>query len=189
MALFSILAALAFALILLLTGKRIRFTALVAPSGVSLRFSFLGIPFARQYSYERLLGMIAFGEKREKHRKEKLGFWDFRKAFRFNGLNAHGKLGFAGDAAATAVFCGALGCALEAAFAALTQDGRFSVRVTPEFTRKTFWLYLEGMLKIYPGKIIIAFAGKRLKEEYEKWRILSRTLWKRPWQSSGKWSM
>ncbi len=189
MALFFILAALAFALILLLTAKRIRFTALLAPSGISLHFSFLGIPFVRQYSYERLLGMIAFGEKREAKRKEKLGFWDFRKAFRFNGLNVRGRLGFAGDAAATAMSCGVLSCALDAIFAMLTKDGRFSVRITPSFTRKIFWLYLEGMLKIYPGKIITAFAAKRLKEEYEKWRILSRTLWKRPWQSSRKWSM
>ncbi|HWQ59202.1 MAG TPA: DUF2953 domain-containing protein [Clostridia bacterium] len=186
MALLYVLAALLVLALILLTEKRIRFALLVTETGVSLRASIFGHRIARQYSYERVLGMIALGEKRNKKRKERLRFWD---AFHLHGLVARGRLGFGGEAAATAIVCGALGYALEALYAVFSDDGSFSARVTPDFTRKVFWIYLEGMLKMHPGKIIIEFIVKRLKEEYEKWRILSKILWRRPWQSSEKWLM
>lgn len=193
MALFYFLAApalvLALLLAIILAPKRVRAALIVSGSGVTLRASLYGIRLVRSYSCERLLNILADGlGKKSKERKWKLRFHQVRESVRLEELAARGRLGFAADAAASAMFCGALGCALEAAFAALSDGARFSARIMPDFTRKVFWIYLEGMLKIHTGKIIIALMGQRLKEEYKKWRILSKTLWKRPWQSSGRWS-
>ena len=188
MALFLIALALAAVLLFLLSPKRIRFALLLAGSGLHLRAQFMRIPFARRFAWDRILISMLERKKRRRKRKRGIRLRELRAGIDFPRLCARGRLG-TGDAAQTAVLCGALGGFFQALLTLLPGDERPGVFLTPDFKKSVFWINLGGILIIYPGKIIAAFVVTQVKEGFETWRIRLKTSWKPQWISSRKQSM
>lgn len=85
--------------------------------------------------------------------------WRIARSFRDASIRLQGRLGL-GDAAATAIACGALN-ALAAALAA--PGGRAVVDVTPVFSESTLCLELQGMIRFRTGQIMTAIARSQIE--------------------------
>lgn len=190
MTLFFILAAVfAALLILLLTRKRVKCSLILSRAGIAARASLWRFCFVRSFPFDALLRVAAMREKKKKRKKRGIRITNIKGGVALCAVKISGRLGIREDAAGTAFLCGVMRCFFEAALGALSHEAIESLEIRPDFNNGVFWLYMEGILTLYPGKIIAMLIGKWVKEEFEKWRILSRTLWRRPWQNSGTWSM
>ena len=115
------------------------------------------------------------------------------KRLRNAGIRLRGRLGL-GDAAATAVACGALQ-ALGPALAA--RAGRVDIAVTPDFDSPELHIELQGMIRVRVGQIISAgvrsgmdallHSGKRdlIRRGFKWTSIPSKASWPPPWRASG----
>ncbi len=181
---FAILAA----VVSIFTGRRVGFAIVVSRTGVLLRISKWKLKYRRIVTYDTILRSV-IDPRESKKKKRRVHLQDLKGAFRLIEVDLRGRLGIRDDAAATAILCGAANCFVETALSVFCAGAKASVGVTPDFTKGVFWLYLEGILMIYPGKVIVTLIRLWLKEVRKKWRIPSKTSWKRQWQGSRKWSM
>lgn len=176
-------------MVLMLVKKRMRIMLLVSRNGVTFCMTFWWWKVLRSFSYKRLADMIIDRPDRKQAKNHLIRLSDLVDKYQLSSLTIRSRIGISNDAACTAVVCGMLQNLVQTFFSIRVNDAKKDVNIKPDFTRGIFWLYLEGILIIYPGKIIDMLIKSWLKEKSKKWRIRSKTSWKQQWQSSGKWSM
>lgn len=187
MVLVFLLSAAALAVFGALLKKSVRFALSFSRTGYALKIELLGIRFTREGAYDRLFSAIMKGAGKKSVLRPDAG--DVIDCIEPEALRVRARMGINGDAAATAFVCGALRALLDACAAALCEKVKLCFDVRPEFSRGMLWIYMEGILAVYPGKLILKTIGKLMREVMRKWLIRSRTSWRPPWRSSGKWSM
>ena len=122
---------------------------------------------------------------RKPRRKADLSFlWDTLKNLRPDRFALWGRLGL-GDAAATALACGALR-ALAAALGLRAREAE--IDLAPDFASGTPRVAVQGMLRARVGHIIVAAArGQTMnaKERFIQWTdARSKASWPPPWRAS-----
>ena len=109
--------------------------------------------FERRFALRRARRFDAFPPKKPKRRGGKRA-WGVLRNLRGLGVGLRGRLCL-GDAAATALACGALR-ALAAALG--TRARRVEIDIDPEFSSAEFRVELQGMIRVRAGQIITAAA-------------------------------
>lgn len=176
-------------IILMTIKKRMRIMLIVSRGGITFCMAFWWFRLVRSFSYKKLADMIIDRPDRKKAKVHLIRLKDFVDKYELTSLTIRGRVGIPNDAACTAILCGMLQNLAQSVFSVRIRDAKKNISIKPDFARGIFWLYLEGILIIYPGKIIVMLIRAWLKEVCKKWRIRSKTLWKRQWQNSRKWSM
>ena len=120
-------------------------------------------------------------EKRPKEGRMKLPFERIWRHIRIKKLHAGVEVGVKDDAFLTVLFTGLLSSALQALYAAAgaeKRDAPLELKLTPDFSKDSFRLNLEGIACCPPVHIISAILIWHLKNRKGQatvWRILSKT--------------
>ena len=81
--------------------------------------------------------------------------WQRKRYLWLDGLTIRGSIGIDGDAAATALLCGAANSLLPRVIRfLLANKGAESIYIAPEFRFGSAWVYMEGIIGLNLAKLI-----------------------------------